>query len=185
MNFLLSKEMEMLRKAVREFANKKIAPNVDEWDEKHHFPYNEAMLPLGELGFFGTVIPEKYDGEDMGWLTAMIVTEEIARVSSSLRVQINMQTLGCAFTIYNYRSVALAEKYVPKLVSGPATISRSVPQPRQTLHVLLKIFQRFIKILRYFNVVSYSKLASFFNFGLKQPCTELFMEILICGVRGG
>lgn len=59
MNFLLSKEMEMLRKAVREFANKKIAPNVDEWDEKHHFPYKEAMLPMGELGFFGTVIPGK------------------------------------------------------------------------------------------------------------------------------
>jgi len=117
-NFSLSKEMEMLRKAVREFANKKIAPHVDEWDEKHHFPYKEAMLPMGELGFFGTVIPEKYDGEDMGWLAAMIVTEEIARVSSSLRVQVNMQTLGCAFTIYNYGSEALAGKYVPKLVSA-------------------------------------------------------------------
>ena len=49
MDFSLSKEMEMLRKAVREFANKKIAPHVDEWDEKHHFPYKEAMLPMGEL----------------------------------------------------------------------------------------------------------------------------------------
>ena len=62
--------------------------------QKHYFPYKEAMLPMGQLGFFGTVIPEKYDGDDMGWLAAMIVTEEIARVSSSLRVQINMQTLG-------------------------------------------------------------------------------------------
>ncbi|MFH1984453.1 MAG: glutaryl-CoA dehydrogenase Acd [Pseudomonadota bacterium] len=116
MDFNLPKDLEMLRKAVREFANKKLAPNVDEWDAAHHFPYKEAMVPMGKLGFFGTVIPEKYDGEEMGWLAAMIVTEEIARVSSSLRVQINMQTLGCAYTIYHYGSPELAEKYVSKLV---------------------------------------------------------------------
>lgn len=118
MDFKLSKELEMLRKSVREFAVKKIGPHVDEWDKDHYFPYKEVIKPMGELGFFGTVIPEEYDGEDMGWLAAMIVTEEIARVSSSLRVQINMQTLGCAYTIYKYGSDALKEKYIPKLVSA-------------------------------------------------------------------
>jgi glutaryl-CoA dehydrogenase (non-decarboxylating) len=54
----------------------------------------------------------------MGWLAAMIVTEEIARASSSLRVQINMQTLGCAYTILTYGSDELKEKYIPKLVSA-------------------------------------------------------------------
>ena len=68
------------------------------------------MKPMGELGFFGTVIPEEYNGEDMGWLAAMIVTEEIARASSSLRVQVNMQTLGCAFTIYKYGGQDLRKK---------------------------------------------------------------------------
>ena len=129
MDFSLPKDLEMLRKAVREFANKKIAPNVDEWDEKHHFPYKEAILPMAELGLFGTVIPEKYDGEDMGWLSAMIVTEEIARVSSSLRVQINMQTLGCAYTIYKYGSEALSEKYVPKLVSAEYVGGFGITEP--------------------------------------------------------
>jgi glutaryl-CoA dehydrogenase (non-decarboxylating) len=57
MDFQLSKELEMLRKAVREFATKKIAPNADQWDANHYFPYKEAMLPMAELGFFGTVIP--------------------------------------------------------------------------------------------------------------------------------
>ena len=76
----------MLRKAVREFANKKIAPNVDEWGKEHYFSYEEVMKPMGELGFWGTVNPEEYKGEDMGWMAAMIVTEEIARVCSSLRV---------------------------------------------------------------------------------------------------
>ena len=129
MDFKLSKELEMLRKAVREFAKKKIAPNVDEWDENHHFPYKEAMLPMGELGFFGTVIPEEYDGEEMGWLAAMIVTEEIARISSSLRVQINMQTLGCAYTIYKYGSEELSQKYIPKLVSAEYVGGFGITEP--------------------------------------------------------
>lgn len=118
MDFALSKEMEMLRKAVQEFARKKIAPNAGEWDENHYFPYKEAILPMAELGFFGTVIPEEYDGEEMGWLAAMIVTEEIARASSSLRVQINMQTLGCAFTIYRYGNEEVKKKYISKLVNA-------------------------------------------------------------------
>jgi len=118
MDFKLSREHEMLRKSVREFVKKQIAPNVDEWDANHYFPYKEAIKPMGELGFFGTVIPEKYGGEEMDFLSAVIVTEEIARVSSSIRVQVNMQTLGSAFTIYHYGSEELKQKYVPKLASA-------------------------------------------------------------------
>ena len=55
----------------------------------------------------------------MGWLAAIILTEEIARASSSLRVQINMLTLGCAFTIYRYGlDDDVKKKYIPKLVSA-------------------------------------------------------------------
>ena len=115
MDFQLTKELEMLRKAVREFASKRIAPNADQWDKDHYFPYEEAIKPMGQLGFFGTVIPEEYEGEDMGWVAAMIVTEEIARAASSLRVQVNMQVLGCAFTIFTYGTEALKKKYIPGL----------------------------------------------------------------------
>ncbi len=118
MNFTLSKELQMLQKAIKEFAQKKIAPFADEWDSQHYFPYKEAVLPMGELGFFGTVIPETYGGEDMGWLAASIVTEEIAKVSSSLRVQVNMQVLGCAYTIYTYGSEELKKKYIEKLCTA-------------------------------------------------------------------
>jgi glutaryl-CoA dehydrogenase (non-decarboxylating) len=118
MDFALSKELEMLKQAVREFAAKRIAPNADEWDANHYLPYKEAIKPMGELGFFGTVIPEEYGGEDMGWLAAMIVTEEIAKASSSLRVQVNMQVLGTAFTIYKYGSEILKKKYISKLVTA-------------------------------------------------------------------
>ena len=118
MDFALSEELQMLRDMARDFAAEKIAPYADEWDEKHYLPYEEVMKPMGELGFFGTVIPEEYGGNAMGWLAAMILTEEIARASSSLRVQINMQALGCAFTIYRYSSEEVKKKYIPKLVSA-------------------------------------------------------------------
>ncbi|MBN1276470.1 MAG: acyl-CoA dehydrogenase family protein [Deltaproteobacteria bacterium] len=118
MDFGLSEELEMLRGMARDFAAEKIAPFADEWDEKHYYPYEEAIKPMAELGFFGTVIPEKYGGNEMGWLAGIILTEEIARASSSLRVQMNMQTFGCAYTILTYGSDALKEKYVSKLVSA-------------------------------------------------------------------
>ncbi len=129
MDFALSKELEMLRNAVREFAAKKIAPNADEWDKNHYFPYREAIKPMGELGFFGTLIPEEYGGEDMGWLAAMIVTEEIARASSSLRVQVNMQVLGSAFTIYKYGSETLKKEYIPKLVNADYIGGFAITEP--------------------------------------------------------
>lgn len=120
MDFSLNKEQQMLQKSVREFVQKQIAPNADEWDNNNYFPYEEALKPMAELGFFGTVIPEEYDGEEMDWgfLAVIIITEEIARASSSLRVQVNMQTLGCAYTIYRYGSDELKKKYIPKLVNA-------------------------------------------------------------------
>ena len=118
MEFSLPEELEILRDTIRNFASEKIAPFADEWDEKHYFPYEEAVKPMGELGLFGTVISETYGGSEMGWLAAMIISEEIARASSSLRVQVNMQALGCAYTIQTYGSEELKQKYISKLVSA-------------------------------------------------------------------
>jgi glutaryl-CoA dehydrogenase (non-decarboxylating) len=129
MDFKLSEELQMLRDMARDFAAEKVAPYADEWDENHYFPYEEVIKPMGELGFFGTVIPEEYGGNEMGWLAAMILSEEIARASSSLRVQINMQTLGCAFTIFNYGSDELKKKYIPKLVTAELVGCFAITEP--------------------------------------------------------
>lgn len=118
MDFTLNEELTMLRDMVRDFAKEQIAPNADQWDEDHYFPHEEVIKPMGELGLFATVIPEEYGGNEMGWLAAMIITEEIARASSSLRVQVNMQELGCAFTIYRYGTDEAKKKYIPRLISG-------------------------------------------------------------------
>jgi glutaryl-CoA dehydrogenase (non-decarboxylating) len=129
MDFGLSREMTMLRDAVRRFATKKLAPFVDEWDKNHYLPHEEALKPMGELGFFGSVIPEEYGGDDMGFLAAAIITEEIARVSSSLRVQVNLQGLGTAYPIYRYGTEAAKKKYIAKLCTAEFLGGFSITEP--------------------------------------------------------
>jgi glutaryl-CoA dehydrogenase (non-decarboxylating) len=136
MDFQLSEELQMLRETVRDFIDEKVAPFADEWDEQHYFPYEEVIKPMGKLGFFGTVVPEEYGGNDMGWLAAIILTEEIARGSSSLRVQINMQTTGMAFSIYHYGSEEITKKYVPKLVSAEYVGAFAMTEPNAGSDVL-------------------------------------------------
>jgi glutaryl-CoA dehydrogenase (non-decarboxylating) len=129
MDFNLTREQEMLRLAVREFAQKKIAPFADQWEDAHYLPREEVLKPMGELGFFGTVIPEQYGGQQLGWVAAMIVTEEIARVSSSLRVQVNMQTIGTAYTILKHGTEYLRNRFIPKLVSADLLGAFAITEP--------------------------------------------------------
>lgn len=129
MHFELSDELKALAQVVRDFAVEKITPFVDRWDAEHYFPYREVVKPMAELGLLGTVIPEEYGGNNMGWLAAMIATEEIARACSSLRVQINMETLGCAFPIYRYGAEPLKRKYIPKLVSADYLGGFAITEP--------------------------------------------------------
>lgn len=129
MDFKLSNELEMLQKAVRDFAAKKIAPFADLWDKEHYLPYAEVIKPMGRLGFFGAVIPEEYGGENMGWMAISIITEEIARASSSLRVQVNLLGIGTAHTILKYGNEAVKQKYIPKLVSAEYLGGFAITEP--------------------------------------------------------
>ncbi len=129
MDFELSKALQMLQKEIRKFAKKEIIPFADQWDEAHYLPIKEVMRPLGEMGYFGTVIPEAYGGEDLGFLAAMIVTEELARACSSLRVQVNMQVLGCAYPIYKYGNEGLRKKYVEKLCTAEYIGGFAITEP--------------------------------------------------------
>jgi len=129
MDFSLDEDLLMLREMVRDFAAEEIAPHADKWDEDHYFPYQEVIKPMAELGIFGTVIPEQYGGNEMGWLATMIITEEIARASSSLRVQVNMEAIGSAFTILQSGSDELKEKYIPKLANAEHLGSLAITEP--------------------------------------------------------
>ncbi|MGA2404977.1 MAG: acyl-CoA dehydrogenase family protein [Syntrophobacteraceae bacterium] len=113
----LNEEHILLRDTVRKFADKEIAPHVEQ-DEKDHRFQRELVDGMAELGLFGCPIPEEYGGNEMGYLAHAIVTEEIGRVSGSLRVAFNMQTMGTALSILKWGSDELKRKYVPELMSA-------------------------------------------------------------------
>ena len=129
MDFKLSEDLEMLKEMTREFARNEIDPHADQWDQDHYFPYEEVVKKMGELGMFGTVIPEEWGGNNMGWLAASVITEEISRASGSLRVQINLIELGCALPIYRYATEEAKEKYIRKLVSAEYLGGFAITEP--------------------------------------------------------
>ena len=118
MDFQLPEEVDLVRQQARRFAEERIKPTVEE-DEKEHRFRPELVREMGELGFFGTVIPEEYGGSEVGgFLAAVIISEEMARVSASWGLPVNMQMLGPALTILQFGTEEQKQKYIPKLVTA-------------------------------------------------------------------
>ncbi len=119
MDFELPEEIREMRNQARRFAQERIAPLVKEDEEAHRFR-PEIVREMGELGFFGTVIPEEYGGLglDNGHLAHVVMTMEIAKVSASWGLPFNMQMLGPALTILKFGTKEQKEKFIPGLVSG-------------------------------------------------------------------
>jgi butyryl-CoA dehydrogenase len=73
----LSEEQEMIRDALRTFAQERLAPNAARWDREHHFPKDE-LKELAQLGAFGVAVPEEYGGAGLDYVSLALVLEEIA-----------------------------------------------------------------------------------------------------------
>ena len=116
MNFELSEELIAVRDLAREFAEKEIAPTAAKDDKEKNFR-GDLVKKMGELGFYGTMIPENYGGNGLGFLAMVLITEEIARVHSAMRVAINMQ-IGPALTVLQFGSDEQKKQFIPGLVSG-------------------------------------------------------------------
>lgn len=116
MDFELSDELIAVRDLAREFAEKEIAPTAAQDDREHKFR-DDLVKKMGELGFYGSVIPDRYGGNGLGFLAMVLITEEVARVHSAMRVGINMQ-VGPALTLLQFGTEEQKQKYIPGLVSG-------------------------------------------------------------------
>src|SRR5438105_707934 len=81
-DFELSEEQRMIRQAVREFAEKEIAPHARHIDETGEFPA-DTFRKMGELGLMGIPFPEEYGGAGADSLSAAIAVEEVARACGS------------------------------------------------------------------------------------------------------
>ncbi len=128
MDFGLNEELLAMKKSARDFTEKEIIPYADKWDEEHHFPI-EVIRKMGDLGYFGAPIPEEYGGTNVGFLAQAILTEEIGRGSSSIRVAFNTQCLGNAVSILRYGTEEQKQKWIPDLVSAKKIGCFAITEP--------------------------------------------------------
>lgn len=135
MDFKLSEELQALRETARDFAEKEIVPYVEKWEQEHYFP-REVIKKMADLGFYGTLVPEEYGGNGMGFLAGTIVTEEVARASASLRVTLNMQTFGPALSVLRYGTEEQKKKYLPKLASTEFISCFAITEPNAGSDIL-------------------------------------------------
>ena len=127
MDFDLNEEQQAIQDAAREFAEKEVAPTVDEDDREHRFR-KDLVKKMGELGFFGAVIPEEYGGTSSGFVALVVITEEIARIHSSLRVALNMQ-LGPSLAVLDYGNEEQKKYWVPKIASAEWISCFAITEP--------------------------------------------------------
>jgi glutaryl-CoA dehydrogenase (non-decarboxylating) len=127
MDFQLPEELIAVRDLAREFAEKEIAPTAAKDDKEHNFR-KDLVLKMGELGFFGSVIPETYGGAGLGFLAMVLITEEVARVHSAVRVAINMQ-IGPALALLKFGSEEQRKKWIPPLLRGESVGCFAITEP--------------------------------------------------------
>lgn len=128
MDFSLSMEHEILRKSVRDFAEKEIRPVARELDEKEEFSY-DTMKAMAELGLFGMFVSEEYEGQGMDYISYIIATEEIARVDGSHAATIAAgNSLGIG-PIYYYGNEEQKRKYLPEACRGETLWAFGLTEP--------------------------------------------------------
>jgi glutaryl-CoA dehydrogenase (non-decarboxylating) len=116
MDFELSEELIAVRDLARDFAAKEIAPTAATDDREHKFRA-DLIRKMGELGFYGAAIPEERGGSGLGFLALTLITEEIARVHSAIRVFVNMQ-VGPALVLDRFGTDAQRKRWLGPLVAG-------------------------------------------------------------------
>ena len=128
MNFELAEEYKAIQDMARKFALQEIAPLVAEDDRNHRFQ-RDIMQKMGQLGFFGCVIPEEYGGTNSGFLAHCLIVEEVGRVSASLRVPFNSLAFGPALTLVKWGTEEQKQVYVPGIVRGEKVGCFAITEP--------------------------------------------------------
>ena len=126
-----TEQHDHFRKTVRNFAEKELAPHVDEWEKAETFPAHEVFKRAGELGILGAHFPEEHGGGGQDYWFSVAKSEELPRsgmagVTMALLVQSDMATpviadLGTKEQIDEFLAPALRGEKVAALgVSEPA-----------------------------------------------------------------
>jgi len=127
MDFGFSPEQEMLRNAMREFAERELLPKAVQLDESGEFP-RDVIKKVADLGLIGIVIPSEYGGSPMGHLARMISIEELSRVYASIGLFLQATPLGL-WAILHFGTEAQKKEYIPPVISGEKIMCMAVTEP--------------------------------------------------------
>lgn len=116
MDFSYTEDQLRIKRLVREFAEKELAPIEHKIEEENMVPM-DIRRKLGELGLYGLPFPTEYGGVGAGWLTAIMATEELSRVCAAAGMVCGVQTLASE-AIYSFGTEEQKRKYLPQLLSG-------------------------------------------------------------------
>jgi alkylation response protein AidB-like acyl-CoA dehydrogenase len=125
--FEFTKEQEMIRAMVREFADTELAPNALELDRKGEFPF-ELVKKIGALGIIGVASPREYGGSKAGHLPVVIAVEEIARVYPSLAFILEV-IQAPLYAIENYGTPEQKQAWLPSIIRGEKIAAMAATEP--------------------------------------------------------
>ena len=128
MDFDLTREQEMIRREVRAFAEKEIAPVAAELDDQERFSA-ELTRKMADIGLFGMIVSEDFDGQGLDYLSYIIAVEEVARVDGSQAATIAAgNSLGIG-PLYYFGTEVQKRKYLPPLCRGEALWGFGLTEP--------------------------------------------------------
>ncbi|MFP4572728.1 MAG: acyl-CoA dehydrogenase family protein [Desulfobacterales bacterium] len=128
MDFDLTTEQEMIRKEIRKFAEKEIAPVAADLDDREEFS-SELTRKMGNIGLFGMFVSEKYEGQGLDYISYIIAVEEIARIDGSQAATVAAgNSLGIG-PLYYFGTEEQKNRYLPKLCAGEAVWGFGLTEP--------------------------------------------------------
>jgi alkylation response protein AidB-like acyl-CoA dehydrogenase len=125
----LSEEQELVRNTACEFAEKHLKPGVIERDENAEFPFEQVKM-MGELGFMGIMVPERWNGAGMDTISYTLIIEELSRVDASAGVIVSVNNSLVCQIFVNYGNDWQKETYLTKLASGQQLGAFSLSEPQ-------------------------------------------------------
>jgi acyl-CoA dehydrogenase len=129
MDFGWTEEQRLWRQAVRDFAQKEIAPRVREIDTREEIPV-EIVRGMAELGLLAPLVGEEHGGAAAGWTMAAIAAEELGRADISLAVPVlYLVEAAWGFVFDQYGNPELKAKYLPRVTRGEAFLGIATTEP--------------------------------------------------------